>query len=158
MSSHGQSRLLFRALIALMVLPPIAVFTAMPWLKQQPDGVGFLFAGAASVLTIVASFLLAILHDRTIDEWQRSAARFSVQWGWAAGSSLVALLLALPPIRDLIVSTAATWADAPDPEHDLVVLAFVSGFMAVIIAQLACIALLSVGWAWWMSRAPREPS
>lgn len=158
MSPHRQSRLPHRALLALMVVPPISVFAAIPWLKQQPDGLVFLLGGTASILTIAASFALAVLHDRGLDEWHRSAARFSSQWGWTTGACLVALLLALPPIHDLVVSWAATWAHAPNPDRELVLLAFTFGFMAVVAAQLVCTALLSIGWSLWMSRTVREPS
>jgi hypothetical protein len=159
MSSHSKSRLPLRALlVALMIVPPIAVFVAIPWLKQQPNNVVFLLSGLAAALTIVASFVLALLHDRKIDEWQRSNAGFSSQWGWTAGASLVALFLALPPFRDWIVSLAANVADVPNPDQKLVVLAFTFGFGAVVVAQGLCTALISVGWALWMSRAARDPS
>jgi hypothetical protein len=160
MSSHRQSRLprLPRlALIALMVVPPISFFAAIPWLKDQPDGVVFLFTGIAAVLVITASFALGILHHRKQDEWRRSATLFSVHWGFSAGACLVALLLVLPPFRDLIVSLAASLADAPISD-DLVILAFTAGFMAVVFAQMVCIVLLSVGWTIWMSRSARDPS
>ena len=159
MSSHRRARpFLLALLVGLAVVPPFSFVAALPWLKQQPDELVFLFAGIASTLTVVASFLLAILQDRTLDEWNRSNARFSSQWGWTAGASLVALLLALPPFRDLIVSLAARWAQEPDPDQKLVLLTFTFGFMAVVVAQLVCTAVLSVGWAFWKSRSAREPA
>jgi hypothetical protein len=159
MSSHRQSRLPVRALLmALMVVPPISILAAIPWLKQQPDGMVFLLSGVAAALTVVASFLFAILHDRRLDEWERSNARFSSQWGWTAGAGLVALLLALPAFRDWVVSLAADLADAANPDHKLVVLAFTFGFGGVVFAQGVCTALFSIGWAFWKSRATHEPS
>jgi len=157
--AHRKSRPPLKALlVTLMIVPPIAVLAAIPWLNQQPDGPVFLVTGIAAALTIVASFALAIVHDRTMDEWQRSNARFSSQWGWAAGAGLVGLLLALPQVRDLIVSGAAIWGDAPNPDHRLVVVTFTLGFMAVIAAQALCTLLLSVGWTYWMSRSARDRS
>jgi hypothetical protein len=159
MSSHHKSRLPVRTLLlALMVIPPGLVLFGIPWLKQQPDTVIFLLSGLAAVVTIIASFVLALLHDRNIDEWERSNAGFSSQWGWTAGASLVALLLALPPFRDFIVSAAANLADAPNPDHKLVVLAFTFGFGAVVVAQCVITALLSIGWAMWKSRPARDAS
>ncbi len=159
MSSKRQSRLPLRVLLgALMVVPPVSILVSIPWLKQQPDGVVFLLSGTAAALTVVASFVLAILHDRKIDEWERSNARFSSQWGWTTGAGLVALLLALPPFRDLIVSLVANLADVPNPDHKLVVLAFTFGFGGVVLAQGVCTTLLALGWVFWKSRAPREPS
>jgi len=159
MSSHRQSRLPLQALLlALMLIPPLSVVAAIPWLRQQPDGMVFLLTGAASALTIVASFALAILHDRKMDEWQRTNARFSSQWGWAAGAGLVGLLLALPPFRELIVSAVANLADAQNPDQKLVTLAFTFGFMAVVAAQGLCTVVTSIGWTFWKSRPARDPS
>lgn len=159
MSSHRLSRpVLLALLVALMVVPPILVLVAIPWLKQQPDGLVFLLAGLAATMAVVASLALAVLHDRQLDEWERSNARFSNQWGWTAGTALIALLLALPPIRDFIVSVVTSWVPAPQADQNLVLVAFVFGFMAVAVAQTVCMALLSIGWAFWMSRSAREPS
>jgi hypothetical protein len=159
MSSHRRARpRLFALVVALCLVPPISILASLPWLKQQPDDLVFLFTGIAATLTVAASFLLAILQDRKLDEWNRSNARFSSQWGWTAGASLVALLLALPPIRDLIVSLAASWAQAPNPDQKLVILTFTFGFMAVVVAQLLCTAVLSIGWTLWKSRPTREAS
>ncbi len=145
-------------LLAIMIGAPVSFLIAIPWLKQQSDGVVFLLAGIASAIAIATSFAFAILHDRQLDEWQRSNARFSSQWGWAAGSGLVALLLALPPFRDFIVSWTTSLAEAPDPNKKLVILAFTFGFGAVVIAQTVCTALLSIGWAFWKSRPARDAS
>jgi len=142
-------------LLVIMIGAPAAFLSAIPWLKQQPDGLVFLLAGIASAIAIATSFAFAILHDRQLDEWQRSNARFSSQWGWAAGSGLVALLLALPPFRDFIVSWTTSLAEAP---QKLVILAFTFGFGAVVIAQTVCTALLSIGWAFWKSRPARDAS
>jgi Kef-type K+ transport system membrane component KefB len=117
----------------------------------------FLFTGVAAATTILASLALTALSDRSMDQWHRSAARFSSQWGWTAGSSLVALLIALAPIRELIVSWMVRVAPAPDPAHNLVLLAFVFGFMTVVIAQSLCALALNIGWRVWMTRPPREP-
>lgn len=159
MLSHHRSRpRLYWLLAALCIIPPISFFASMPWLRQQPDALVFLLAGIMSTLVIAASFWLAILQDRQMDEWNRSNARFSSQWGWTAGASLVALLLALPPFRDLIVSQVATWADAPNPDQKLVLITFTAGFMTVVFAQVVCTALMSMGWTFWKSRPAREPS
>ena len=159
MSSHGTSKMPLRALLlVLMLVPPISFVAALPWLKQQPDGLVYLVTGITSALTVAASFLLAVLYDRKLDEWQRSNARFSSQWGWTAGACLVALLLALPPVHDLIVSGAAIWGGEPNPDRRLVVTTFAFGFMAVVAAQGVCTVLLSIGWVMWKSRAARDPS
>jgi hypothetical protein len=145
--------LLFSALCA---IPPIAFVIAIPWLKQQPDGVVFAFTGITSVLTIMSSIALSVLHDRGMDEWQRTNARFSSQWGWTAGASLIAMSLALPPVHDLIVSLAANFA--PNPDREMALIVFTAGFMAVVMAQVLCTVLLSIGWTMWKSRPARDAS
>lgn len=154
MSSHRQSWTRIQALIAtLAVVSPISFIAAIPWLRQQPDVLVYIFAGIAATLTVAASFALAVLKDRELDEWHRSAARFSSQWGWLTGAGLVALLLALPPVHDLIVGLAASSAQVPEPDRQLVLLTFMFGFMAVVGAQMACTLLLSLIWRFWMSRS-----
>ncbi len=145
-------------LLVLMIAAPAALLLSLPWLKQQPQGTIFLLAGITSAIAVATSFAFAVLHDRQLDEWQRSNARFSTQWGWAAGTGVVALLMALPPFRDFVVNTVAAVAQAPDPNHKLVTLAFAAGFGAVIIGQTFCTALLSVGWALWKSRPAQDAS
>ncbi|MDP2764124.1 MAG: hypothetical protein Q8O54_04725 [Brevundimonas sp.] len=158
MSSPARNQPRILALALVMVVPPIAVVAAIPWLRQQPDGLVFLLTGIAAALTVLASIALAVLHDRRIDEWQRSNARFSSQWGWTLGAGMVALLLALPPFRDLIVSGAAVWGGMPNPDSRLVIVTFTFGFMAAVFAQVLCTLLLSLGWQAWMSRDARDPS
>ena len=158
MSSPARTRSRILALAVVMVVPPIAIVAAIPWLRQQPDGLVFLLTGIAATLTVLASIALAVLNDRQIDEWQRSNARFSSQWGWTVGASLIALLLAVPAVRDLIVSGAAVWGGVPDPDARLVVTTFTLGFVAVVVAQAVCTFLLSLGWHFWMSRTARDPS
>ena len=141
-----------------MIIPPVSVIAAIPWLKQQPDNLVFLLTGTAAAVTVLASFAIALLADRSIDEWQRSNARFSSQWGWTAGAGIVAILLAIAPFRDWIVPMIANLADVPEPDHKLVVLAFTFGFGAVVLTQGVCTTLLSVCWTLWMSRSTRDPS
>lgn len=157
-SQQNSNRLLGPLLLAVMILAPLSVLVSIPWLKQQPDETIFLFSGIAATVTVLAGVFSAILHDRTLDEWERSNARFSSQWGWTIGAAVIALLLALPPVRDAIVAVTADVADVADPSSKLVILAFTFGFGAVVLAQGVCTMLLAIGWAHWKSRAPREPS
>ena len=84
---------------------------------------------------------------------KRAAARFANQWGWIAGSGVIALLLALPPIHRLIMSVSGAVAGVPDPDRTLVLIAFTFGFMAVVLMQALCIVVLSVVWRARKSRA-----
>lgn len=143
------------ALLAAMVIAPLSVLIAIPWLKQQPDDFVFLYSGIAAAITVAAAFVNSVLFDRQLDEWQRTNARFSAQWGWAAGAGVVALLTSVPPFRDWMVSVVADVADVPDPNAKLVILAFTFGFGGVVLVQGLCTTLLSIGWTYWKSRPAR---
>ena len=132
---------------------PIAFLVSIPWLKQQPDSIVYLCAGIAATGTVVASFVLAIHKDQEFDEWHRSAARFSSQWGWLAGASVIAILLSVPPVQDAIVATAGNLAGVTAPDHTLTLMAFTVGFMGVVLAQMICTQILSAAWRFWMSRS-----
>ncbi|MDZ4690606.1 hypothetical protein [Terricaulis sp.] len=156
MTSRRQAPLPVRVLLlALMIAPPIAVLVSLPWLSEQADGLVFLLTGIAATVTVVASVLLSILHDRRLDEFERGNARFATQWGGVAGTALVAVLLALPPVRDAIVASVASVVGA-DVNQQAVLLAFTLGFAAVAIAQTVSTMALAIGWASWKLRAPRD--
>lgn len=159
MSSHRRVRpRLYALLIALCAAPSVSVFAAFPWLKQQPLDLLFFVTGIAGILTILASLALTIIHDRSMDEWEKSNLRFSSHWGDAAGTSLVALLLTVPPGREWIASVVANWAGEPAPDTKLVFLAFTFGFGALVIARVACMAMVSVAWTLWKSRPAHDPA
>lgn len=151
MQSRRKSPLTFPMIVLLLVLAGTAIATAVafPWLLQQPGEMRILLLGIAVTLMIVTSFAFYVLSDRQRDEWNRSAARFSSQWGYMAGSGLVLLLM----------SPLSHWAGslAPDGDQAFVRIGFGLGFLAVLIAQVVCVALLRVGWNFWMSRSARRP-
>lgn len=142
---------LFLGMIAIGL--PILFIAGIPWLKQQPESVVYLFAGIASAGTVIASIVLAIQKDQKCDEWHRSAARFSSQWGWLAGAGAIAILLSVPPLQNAIVTVSGSLGDVAAPDKKLVLMAFTVGFMSVVIAQMVCTLLLSAGWRSWMSRS-----
>lgn len=132
---------------------PIAFVLSIPWLKQQSDLVVYICTGIAAAGTILASMLLAIRKDQNMDEWHRSAARFSSQWGWLAGAGVVPMLLVFPPLQNLIISISGMLGDVSAPDKQLVLMAFLLGFMCLVLAQMLCTVLLSAGWRFWMSRS-----
>jgi hypothetical protein len=146
------------ALFAVMVIAPLSVLLALPWLKEQPDEFVFLYSGIAAAITVAAAFATSVIQDRHLDEWQRSASRFSTQWGFAIGAGVVALLLSVPSFRDWMVSTVADVADVPDPDQKLVILAFTFGFGFVVLATGLCTVLLSIAWVYWKSRPSSDAS
>ena len=146
------------ALFAVMIIAPLSVLIAIPWLKDQPDDFVYLYSGVAAALTVAAAFASSVLQDRQLDEWQRTNARFSSQWGWAAGAGIVALLMSVPPLRDWMVATVADVADVANPDQTLVILAFAFGFGAVVLVQGLCTVVLSIAWVYWKSRPSSDAS
>jgi hypothetical protein len=151
MSSRSKSPLTFPMIVLLLVLAGTAIATAaaFPWLLQQPREMLVPLLGIAVTLIVVASFTFSVLSDRQTDEWNRSAARFSSQWGYMAG--LILALLLIFPLSNWIASLV------PDGYQAFVRLGFGFSFLAVLIAQVVCVALLRVGWTLWKSRSPRGP-
>jgi hypothetical protein len=151
MSSRSKAPLSLPMIVALLAVAGTAIGFAVsfPWLLQQPPEMIVQVAGIAVVLIVVETLALFVLIDRGTDEWHRSAARFSSQWGHMAGLGLVLLLLV--PLSQWLGS----WA--PHGEQRFVQLGFMFGFLVVMIAQVVCVALMRVGWTFWMSRSTREP-
>ena len=141
------------AFILIAIGLPVSFLIGIPWLKQQPDSVVYLLAGLAATGTVVSSFMLAIQEDQKCDEWHRSAARFSSQWGWLAGAGGVAILLSIPAFQSAIVALAGSLANVVAPDEKVALMAFTVGFMSVVFAQMVCTLLLSAGWRYWMSRS-----
>lgn len=140
-------------LMALAVTAPVAFLASIPWLQEQADGLVYLFAGLAAMLTVVSSFAIAVMEEQGMDEWHRAASRFAGQWGWLAGGGTVALLLALPPVHRIVIAASSALSGAVDPDPTLVLMAFTLGFMAVVFAQMLCTVVLSVAWRTRKSRA-----
>lgn len=148
------------ALVALAIVPGVGFLAAIPWLKEQPDAVVFLAAGLVTVVAVVAGMAHSIMSDRALDEWHRSGSRFASQWGWLTGLCVVVLLMALPPVHDLLFSivswAAVNLAHAPVPDREVVLLTFTFAFVTVSMIQTISTALLAIGWFSWMSRSTRE--
>lgn len=143
-------------LIAAMIAPPIVIVALLSWLKQMPETFVFAITGVAGAMTVLASYALSVIHDKNIDEWDRTNARFSSQWGWTAGASLVALLLNLSAFRDWVVAVITKFTKIAVPEPTVIITTFTFGFVTLVIAQLLCTAILSMAWAFWKSRPARN--
>jgi hypothetical protein len=155
----SKSKVPHLALFAAAIIPAVGFLAAIPWLKDQPDALVLLVAGIVAALSVAAGFAHSILSDRASDEWHRSGSRFASQWGWLTGLSVMALLIAFPPMHDLIMAVvswaAINLAHEPAPDRTVVLLTFTFGFMAVVIAQTVSTVVLAIGWFSWMSRSSR---
>jgi hypothetical protein len=147
--SRGRPALTLPMIVLLLVLAGAAIATAaaFPWLLQQPREMFAPFIAGVAILIVGLSIAFSVLADRRTDEWHRSATRFASQWGYQAG-----LLLALP-----LIIWLNTWIGSlpPDRYPALVKIGVGIGFLAVIISQVVCVALLHLGWMLWMSRSHR---
>lgn len=143
----------FYIFFILMIIPPISFFAALPWLRVQQDNVVYFWGGLASIITVLSSLALAIHQDRRMDEWLRTGTRFSVHWGYVAGCSFLAMMLALPQGRDLIVHVATQLSRTGQVDDKLVLLSFTGGFIACVFVQMVFIAIIGAIWRAWSLRA-----
>lgn len=139
-----------------MVGFPVSFLISVSWLEQQSDTLVHLFGGVAATGTVIASFILAILQDKDLDEWHKSASRFANQWGWLAGGGLVAILLGVPPFQSMIIGAAQALSGAGDTIEVTILMAFMLGFMAVIFSQMVCTLVISKVWRSWMTKTDAE--
>jgi hypothetical protein len=148
----SNNRTLSRLMIATAVLTPTTFLLAIPWLKNQSEGMVFLLAFIAATITVVSSMVLAVLKDQRMDEWHRTAARFSNQWGWLVGAGIFALLMGIPPIQKLVYTVALHISHNGIIDEQTVILTFMFGFMSVVMLQTLSTVILSVVWRYRMSR------
>ena len=148
-----RTRLARRWLIGFALLTPAAVFAALPWLKQQTDFISWLVGISAATAVIAASFAVAIIGDRHMDEWNRKGAHFAAHWGWLVGAGLVVLLPTFAPFENLVVGAATHMNEQGMPASKSSRLLFLSGAMTLVFVQTIATLALRVGWNWWMSRA-----
>lgn len=139
--------------IGLAGLTPIAFVAAIPWLKDQPDGLVYIVTAIAAMTVLGASLRLGIVRERGADEYERMGARFASHWGMVAGGSSVALLIALPPVQELLVALAGAFAPEAVIDRPLVLLMFTAGFVACVLAQMIFNLLLGALWRLWTLRA-----
>lgn len=143
-------------LFTVMVGLPISFFLSLPWLKQQSDSVVFLWVGFATVGTVLAGLLLGLIQDRKVDEWQRTAARFAGQWGWLAGTGLVAVLIAIPALQNVVVAAAADLGNSTNTDDRSLLMAFALGSALMVFVQTLCVFLIHFVWQYWMKRPTNE--
>lgn len=135
-------------LMALTFTVPAIFLASMPWLRHQPDMVIYAATALTAFWALAGGGIAAISADRDSDEWERSGSRFSHLWGGLTGSGIVALMLALPPIHDLLVLMAARIQGTASSEIDrtMVILVFTAGYLAVVLTQVACTLLFMLVW------------
>ncbi len=127
-----------------IVIVPTAIFSSLPWLKQQPDTVALAIAAAGSIFVMGYSAFLAARMNRHLDEVQIAGQRYSHTKGMMMGSFAAALAMLIPPLMDALVDLANTIAGgSPDKA---VKVGITIGFMLVVALQTLSMAAVAIWW------------
>jgi hypothetical protein len=135
--------------IAPLVLVPVALFLAAPWLKAASQTVTILLAAAVVILGMSYANYLSYRCRRGLDEVHKAAAAFAAQWGAPAGQAVFALLLVLPPFRAQAGALIGRFAGVPamSVDHAVVLFSLTVGFCALVLVQAMATAV--VQGVWW---------
>jgi hypothetical protein len=137
--------------VAPIALFVVVTFLSIPWLKQLPDGVVEAIALVATVLVLAWSLFISIMTNRRQDEVERASSKWAWMWGATGGSLLVALLLALPPFRDLVSDGVNGFLmETKGHTRQAAILGFVIGFATLSLAQTIGTIMMAV--VWWKDK------
>lgn len=127
-----------------IVIVPIAVFTSIPWLKQQNDAIALGIAAAASIFVMGYSLFLTARVNRRLDEVEIAGQRFANTKGMTIGTVAAVLVMLFPPLMNVLVDLANT-IGAGSPEK-AIRLGITIGFMLVVILQLLGTVAVAIWW------------
>lgn len=147
--SQNQGRCALRLMPVLLV--PIALLAAAPWLKTAVGATAtVILGGAAAIFVVSYANYISFLAQRRQDEVQKASTSFATQWGAAAGQIAFVVLLTLPPALDLATSLVRNLAGDPAAARPVVVFAMTIGFCALVLLQ--GIGALLVRALWWQDK------
>lgn len=119
-----------------LVLVPAAFAASLPWLTTISKTAALLITAAATIFVMGYAHYLGFRSQRGLDEVQRAGAAFAAQWGAPAGQAAFALLLLLPPFKDLATTLVGRVADpATSAAGTLVLVAMALAFCTVVLLQ-----------------------
>lgn len=134
-----------------LVIPPVAFFPLMPWLRRQDDAVVLGISAALAIFVMGYALFLSARATRRLDEVQIAGQRFAQAQGWTIGIFAAGLVMVFPPAMNALTDLAnAIASGSPDKA---VRLGIVIGFMMVTILQTLGILAVSV---WWGRRMGRQ--
>lgn len=130
-----------------IVIVPVAIFSSVPWLKQQHDAIALSIAAAGSIFVMGYSAFLAARMNRHLDEVQIAGQRYAHTKGMMIGYFAAVLVMLIPPLMNALVDLANIIAGgSPDKA---VKLGIMIGFMLVVALQALSMAAVTI---WWSRR------
>lgn len=151
----GRHALLFSPVVVAVV----GFFAAIPWLKQQDDGLVLALTAAVSIFVMGYSLFISHRLQRHLDEVQIASAGFATSRGWVWGAMATVVLLLLPPVTNGLIDVAnMVSTGSPDmSDRGAVHLALFFGVVLVVLMQLASVLLASAVWQRRMGGGEEQP-
>src|SRR3546814_17944736 len=85
-----------------VVIVVVGFLAAIPWLKQQNDTFVLALTAVASIFVMGYALFISPRLQRDLAEVQISSAGFASHRGWVGGTIATVLLLAMPPVPDVL--------------------------------------------------------
>ena len=148
-------RLSRRSLVVAGIVPPalaaFLVFSGLGWLQTLPKVVALAITNGAAVFVMAWALVVSHAFQRRQDEVQLASGRYAMQHGFTIGTIGVATLLLIPPFRSWVVDTSNAVSFALEGDAaQAPLMAFVAGFMALTLSQIAGAAVMSG--LWWRGK------
>lgn len=130
-----------------LVIVPVALLAAIPWLKQQDKAISLWIAAATAIFVMSYSIYLSMRVTRRLDEVEIAGQRFAQAQGWTIGMFAAGLVMVIPPAMNALADLA-TGIGAGSLEKTARV-AIAIGFVMVTVLQTLGIVVASI---WWRRR------
>jgi hypothetical protein len=141
--------------ISPLVLGPVALVAAIPWLMKISYPIAILVAAAVVVALMSYANYLQFRVMRRLDEVQKAGAAFAQQWGAPAGQAAFGLLLVLPPFAGYATTAVSALAgrfEGHPTTVDPTVVVLSMGLGFVVLVFLEAIGRVVVHRLWWAAR------
>lgn len=137
--------------IAPVPLVGVLIFSSTGWLRTLPDAVALTITSSAALIVMAWSLAVSIAIQRRQDEVEIASSRYAMQHGFTIGTIGVGTLLLIPPFRTCVLETSTSLSLALKGGTDQApLLAYVGGFMTLIVAQIVGAAVMSS--IWWRGK------
>jgi hypothetical protein len=150
MTSRKPRRLgLAIALNVIAFAPPLLVIASSGPIKAAfGSGVVFALVAGATAWTALCGLGLSILQYNGLDEVQRAHQQSALHWGMLIGVCGAGILLFVPGFLSLVTNLPTTIAGGPADasSRKALIVAFMMGFMTLLLLQAVGTAAVSIGW------------
>ncbi len=138
--------------IAPAILACVLMVANFEWLKSLPKMTAISIAIGASLFVMAWSYMFARAFQRRLDEVERASQGYAMHHGFTFGVFAVAVLLMIPAFMTWVIETAnATAVSLSGSTRVAPFLAYVGGFMTLVIVQSVAMAVISA--FWWKRRS-----